>query len=63
MQLAWSDTGFAGCRREEYEPIYGDSEIDFDDDRDDDQYPLDIEEAREVGVLLDDPEQIGPEAP
>jgi hypothetical protein len=39
-----------------YEPYFGDSEIDFDDDRDDDQYPLDVLEAREAGVLLDDPE-------
>jgi hypothetical protein len=33
-----------------------DSEIDFDDDTDDDQLPLDEVEAEEVGVLLDDPE-------
>ena len=33
-----------------------DSEIDFDDERDDDQEPLDVVEAIEVGVLLDDPE-------
>ena len=33
-----------------------DSEIDFDDDTDSDQLPLDVIEARESGVLLDDPE-------
>lgn len=33
-----------------------DSEIDFDDERDDDQLPLDAVEAFEAGVLLDDPE-------
>ena len=32
-----------------------DSEIDFDDERDDDQAPLDVVEAIEVGALLDDP--------
>jgi hypothetical protein len=35
-----------------------DSEIDFDDERDDDQLPLDLVEAIEAGVLLDDPEQL-----
>jgi hypothetical protein len=35
-----------------------DSEIDFDDDSDDDQLPLDEVEAREAGVLLDDPEKL-----
>jgi hypothetical protein len=35
-----------------------DNEIDFDDDRDDDQLPLDAVEAREAGVLLDDPETL-----
>ena len=35
-----------------------DSEVDFDDERDDDQLPLDEVEAREVGALLDDPERI-----
>jgi hypothetical protein len=35
-----------------------DSEIDFDDEREDDQRPLDVREAREVGVLLDDPEAL-----
>jgi hypothetical protein len=33
-----------------------DSEIDFDDETDSDQLPLDVVEARERGVLLDDPE-------
>jgi hypothetical protein len=35
-----------------------DSEIDFDDDLGDDQLPLDVVEAAEVGVLLDDPESL-----
>jgi len=35
-----------------------DSEIDFDDERDDDQLPLDVVEARELNVLLDDPEAL-----
>ena len=33
-----------------------DSEIDFDDEADSDQLPLDVVEAMEYGVLLDDPE-------
>jgi hypothetical protein len=33
-----------------------DSEIDYDDEQDDDQLPLDVVEAIEAGVLLDDPE-------
>lgn len=39
-----------------------DSEVDFDDERDDEQLPLDEVEAREAGVLLDDPEKLDPEA-
>ncbi len=35
-----------------------DSEIDFDDESDDDQAVLDETEARESGVLLDDPEKL-----
>ena len=38
-----------------------DSEIDFDDETDDDQLPLDVVEAAEVGVLLDDPESMTPD--
>ena len=38
-----------------------DSEVDFDDERDDDQLPLDVVEAREVGALLDDPELLDPD--
>jgi hypothetical protein len=38
-----------------------DSEIDFDDETDDDQLPLDVIEAAEVGVLLDDPESMTPD--
>jgi hypothetical protein len=37
-----------------------DSEIDFDDELDDDQLPRDRVEAREAGVLLDDPEKLDP---
>jgi len=33
-----------------------DSEIDYDDEQEDDQLPLDVVEAIEAGVLLDDPE-------
>jgi hypothetical protein len=35
-----------------------DSEVDFDDETDDDQLPLDLVEAIELGVNLDDPEQV-----
>jgi hypothetical protein len=35
-----------------------DSEIDFDDEREEDQLPLDAVEAYEAGVLLDDPEKL-----
>jgi hypothetical protein len=35
-----------------------DNEVDFDDERDDDQLPLDAVEAYEAGVLLDDPEAL-----
>ncbi len=35
-----------------------DSEVDFDDELDDDQLPLDQVEAIELGVNLDDPEQL-----
>lgn len=38
-----------------------DSEVDFDDEQEDDQQPLDEVEAREAGVLLDDPERIEPD--
>lgn len=37
-----------------------DSEVDFDDDRGDDQLPLDVVEAAELGVLLD-PEDLSNE--
>ena len=47
--------------KEGYAPFFGDSEIDFDDERDDEQYPLDFEEAQELGVLLDDPERMEPD--
>lgn len=36
-----------------------DSEIDYDDEQEDDQAPLDVVEAIEAGVLLDDPETVG----
>jgi hypothetical protein len=35
-----------------------DSEVDFDDEADDDQLPLDEVEAIESGVNLDDPEHL-----
>jgi hypothetical protein len=35
-----------------------DSEVDFDDEREDDQSPLDDVEASEVGATLDDPEEL-----
>jgi hypothetical protein len=38
-----------------------DSEIDFDDEQDDDQAPLDTLEAAEAGVLLD-PERLSDES-
>ena len=38
-----------------------DSEIDFDDEQEEDQAPLDVVEAKKVGVLLDDPEELSAE--
>lgn len=38
-----------------------DNEIDFDDEREEDQLPLDVIEAAETGVLLDDPESMSAE--
>ncbi len=38
-----------------------DSEIDFDDEQEEDQAPLDVAEAAELGVLLDDPEALSDE--
>jgi hypothetical protein len=38
-----------------------DSEIDYDDEQDDDQAPLDVVEALEAGVMLDDPEVLADE--
>ena len=38
------------------EAVSLDSEIDYDDEQEDDQLPLDVVEAIEAGVLLDDPE-------
>ena len=35
-----------------------DSEIDFDDEQEEDQLPIDQTEAAEAGVLLDDPETL-----
>lgn len=35
-----------------------DSEIDFDDEQEEDQLPIDVIEAVEAGVLLDDPEAL-----
>jgi len=36
-----------------------DSEVDYDDEQEEDQLPLDVVEAIEAGVLLDDPESVG----
>lgn len=36
-----------------------DSEVDYDDEQEEDQLPLDVVEAAEAGVLLDDPEAAG----
>ena len=38
-----------------------DSEVDYDDEQEDDQSPLDLVEAIEAGVLLDDPETVSDE--
>jgi hypothetical protein len=38
-----------------------DSETDFDDEQEEDQLPLDVTEAAEAGVLLDDPESLSDE--
>jgi hypothetical protein len=38
-----------------------DSEVDFDDEQEEDQLPLDETEAVEAGVLLDDPEALSDE--
>lgn len=38
-----------------------DSEVDFDDEQEEDQVPLDETEAAEAGVLLDDPEALSEE--
>jgi len=35
-----------------------DSEVDFDDEQDDDQLPLDEVEARELGADFDDPDAV-----
>jgi hypothetical protein len=35
-----------------------DSEIDFDDEVDDEVGPIDVVEAKQVGGLLDDPEEL-----
>ena len=39
-----------------------DSEVDFDDEREDDQLPLAVVEAAESGVLLADPERLDEDA-
>jgi hypothetical protein len=44
----------------EIDPLDDPNEVDFDDERDEDQLPLDVIEAVEAGVLLDDPERAGP---
>jgi hypothetical protein len=49
-----SDNGDDGSAEDPSE----DSEIDFDDEQEDDQSPLDEAEAAEVGGDLDDPEKL-----
>lgn len=44
----------------ESEPQFEPNEIDFDDELEDDQLPLDVVEAAQAGVLLDDPERLEP---
>ena len=48
----------SGIPSYEAETVSLDSEIDFDDEQEDDQLPLDVVEAAEMGVLLDDPEAL-----
>jgi len=43
------------------EAVSLDSEIDYDDEQEDDQLPLDVVEAIEAGVMLDDPETLDDE--
>ena len=43
------------------EQVSLDSEIDYDDEQEDDQLPLDVVEAIEAGVMLDDPETLDDE--
>ena len=38
-----------------------DNEVDFDDEQEEDQLPLDVVEGAELGVLLDDPEELSDE--
>jgi hypothetical protein len=44
------------------EKVSLDSEIDYDDEQEEDQLPLDVVEAIEAGVMLDDPEVVDDEA-
>ena len=41
--------GLVQADPEEFEPLYGPNKIDFDDERGEDQFPLDVVEALEVG--------------
>lgn len=47
--------------KEEADEVSADSEIDFDDEAEEDQLPLDVVEAIETGTLLDDPEALSDE--
>lgn len=56
----WGDPDGPYDRHRPEDPLR-DSEIDFDDEADDDQLPLDVVEAIEVGANLDDPEKLAGE--
>jgi hypothetical protein len=46
---------------DEIDRAEGDSEVDFDDERNDDQLPLDEVATRESGANLDDPDELAEE--
>jgi hypothetical protein len=54
---AWREPDEPYDRHRPEDPLR-DSEIDFDDEADEDQLPLDLVEAIEVGANLDDPDQL-----
>lgn len=60
MSVRWraDDPGGATVSDPTEHSVAEDSEVDFDDEQEDDQEPLDEVEAREVGANLDDPEAV-----